>query len=252
MTGKRPGPATALRISWLHSDPLLAVSFAPEWSLRGFCFFWLCLKHLYIHENAFTCRNSKRCYFETTMKVNEQVVCTTEPSPIAAPFVCSSLPVSLFSSAVCRHAMKFSHSFSQSWAAAFWENKYNIFRTEPGLHDSIPRFQFFAFPTHQSLNFFNFGHFAPDCTGLPQQIWKRQNCNQVIKPGQTRRDCWKPYRVLQLGKHRFWLLSKKKSQYQTRNPNPGGSARALSLGYSFAFFIFAEEAQYNLERNIQS
>ena len=29
-----------------------------------------------------------------------------------------------------------------------------IFRTEPGLHDSIPRFQFFsAFPTHQSLNF---------------------------------------------------------------------------------------------------
>ena len=28
-----------------------------------------------------------------------------------------------------------------------------IFRTEPELHGSIPRFQFFAFPTHQSLGF---------------------------------------------------------------------------------------------------
>ena len=28
--------------------------------------------------------------------------------------------------------------------------------------------------------------------------------------------------------------------------------RALSLGYSFAFFIFAEEAQYNLARNVQT
>ena len=31
-------------------------------------------------------------------------------------------------------------------------------------------------------------------------------------------------------------------------PGPG----ALSLGYSFAFFIFAEEAQYNLARNVQT
>ena len=28
-----------------------------------------------------------------------------------------------------------------------------IFRTEPELHGSIPRFLFFAFPTHQSLSF---------------------------------------------------------------------------------------------------
>ena len=40
--------------------------------------------------------------------------------------------------------------------------------------------------------------------------------------------------------------------YSTVFNNPGGSPRALSLGYSFAFFIFAEEAQYNLERNVQS
>ena len=39
---------------------------------------------------------------------------------------------------------------------------------------------------HTSPWVFNFGRFAPDCTGLPQQIWKRQNCNQVIKPGPGR------------------------------------------------------------------
>ena len=31
------------------------------------------------------------------------------------------------------------------------------------------------------------------------------------------------------------------------SPRPGG----LSLGYSFALFIFAEEAQYNLARNVR-
>ena len=40
--------------------------------------------------------------------------------------------------------------------------------------------------------------------------------------------------------------------YGTVFNNPGGSPRALSPGYSFAFFIFAEEAQYNLVRNVQN
>ena len=52
-----------------------------------------------------TCRNLKRYHFETAIKVN---VCITKPSwsLVAAPFVCSSLPVSLFSSAVWRQTMK--------------------------------------------------------------------------------------------------------------------------------------------------
>ena len=34
----------------------------------------------------------KGCHFETAIKVNAQVVCITKPSPVAAPFVCSSRP----------------------------------------------------------------------------------------------------------------------------------------------------------------
>ena len=36
----------------------------------------------------------KRCHFETAIKVNAQVVCITKSSPVAVPFVCSSLPCS--------------------------------------------------------------------------------------------------------------------------------------------------------------
>ena len=51
----------------------------------------------------------------------------------------------------------------------------------------------FSRSQHTSLWVFKSGRFAPDCTGLPQQNMKRQNCNQVIKPraGETSRDCWK-------------------------------------------------------------
>ena len=64
------------------------------------------LKHLYIHTNAFTCRNPKTVSLSTAIKVNAPLVGITKASPIAAPFVCSSIPVSLFSSAVCRQTMK--------------------------------------------------------------------------------------------------------------------------------------------------
>ena len=36
----------------------------------------------------------KRCHFEKAVKVNAQVVCITKPLPVAAPFVCNSLPCS--------------------------------------------------------------------------------------------------------------------------------------------------------------
>ena len=74
-------------------------------------------------------RIRKRCHFETATKVNAQVVCITKPSPVAAPFVCSSLPVSLFSAAVCiwRQTMKiFSVFHSPELQLSERINIYNI------------------------------------------------------------------------------------------------------------------------------
>ena len=58
--------------------------------------------------------------------MNAQVVCITEPSPVAAPFVCQFLSSA---SAVCqRFAGRpwIIFCFSPSWATAFWEDKHNI------------------------------------------------------------------------------------------------------------------------------
>ena len=111
MTGHAAGPGHGsmhfLYISWLHSD--LRKLFRLLWSATYEDFFssGFVLKHSFIHTNAFTCRNSKKVSLWNSYKSDSQVVCITKPSPVAAPFVCS-LPVSLFSAAVCiwRQTMK--------------------------------------------------------------------------------------------------------------------------------------------------
>ena len=131
LTGHAAGPGhgsmQSLCISRLHSDPLQAVSFALECNFGRFfllALFWS-TSPVYIHENAFTCRNLKRRHFETAIKVNAQVVCITKPSPVAAPFVCSSLPGFLFSSAFCRQTMKIFSVF-HSPGLQLCEGKRNI------------------------------------------------------------------------------------------------------------------------------
>ena len=131
--GMRPGPVTALLcISYAFPDSIridLRKLFHWLWSATYVAFFLLAL---FLNTPRFMQMRllagiRKRCHFETGIKVNTQVVCITKPSPVAAPFMSSSLPVSLFSSAVFRHTIKIcSCSFSQSWAAAFWEDKQNI------------------------------------------------------------------------------------------------------------------------------
>ena len=106
--------------------PSQAVLFALECDLRGFFSSGFVLKHPTFIQMRLLAGIRKRCHFETAIKVNAQVVCITKPSPVAAPFVCSGLPVSLFSSAVWRQTMKIFLVFSQSWATAFWEDKHNI------------------------------------------------------------------------------------------------------------------------------
>ena len=110
MTGHAAGPGHGsmhfLCISRLHSD--LRKLFRLLWSATYEDFFLLALfwntsTFIQMHLLA---RIRKRCNFETAVKVNAQVVCITTPPPKAAPFVCSSLPVSLFSSAVWRKTMK--------------------------------------------------------------------------------------------------------------------------------------------------
>ena len=106
----RSGPVTALCTSFAFPDCIR--TFSSSFICSGEKLAWIfssgfVLKHLYIHTNAFTCRNPKTdVSLSTAIKVNAQVVCITKPSPVAAPFVCSSLPVSIFSSAVCRQTMK--------------------------------------------------------------------------------------------------------------------------------------------------
>ena len=58
--GPGHGSVHFLCISRLHSDPLQAVSFALECNLRGFFSSGYVLKYLYIHTDAFTCRNPKK------------------------------------------------------------------------------------------------------------------------------------------------------------------------------------------------
>ena len=103
--------------------PSQAVSFALECDLGGFfllALFWNTPPFMQMRLFAGI---RKRCHFETAIKVNAQVVCITKPSPVAVPFVCSSLPVSLFSS---KGRPWKDFQFSQSWATAFWEDKHNI------------------------------------------------------------------------------------------------------------------------------
>ena len=70
-------------------------------------FFWLCFgTPLHSCKCVYSCWNSKRCHFETAIKVNVQVVWITKSSPVAAPFVCSCQPISLLSSTVCRQTIE--------------------------------------------------------------------------------------------------------------------------------------------------
>ena len=97
MTGHAAGPGHGsmrfLCISRLHSEPLQAVSFALECNLGRFFSSGFVLNTSTFMQMRLLAGIRKRCHFETAIKVNAQVVCTTKPSAVAAPFVCSCLPV---------------------------------------------------------------------------------------------------------------------------------------------------------------
>ena len=117
-----------LWISRLHSDPLQAVSFALEGNLGRFfllALFWSTSTFMKMRLPAGIWKGVALKQLEKwTRKWCASL--PGMPSPVAAPFVCSCLPVSLFSSAVCRQTMKIFSFFSQSWTTAFWEDGHNI------------------------------------------------------------------------------------------------------------------------------
>ena len=53
-------------------------------------------------------------------------------------------------------------------------NKSDSSELNPSYTAAFPGSNLFSHSQHTSLWIFNFGRFAPDCTGFPQQIWKRQ------------------------------------------------------------------------------
>ena len=139
----RPGPVTALCISYAFPDCIRTLCKLFDCSRvqpRQMFSSGFVLKHLYIHANAFTCRNLKSCHFENSYE-------SERASGVAAPFVCSYLPVSLFSSAVCRQTMKRFSVLSQSWATAFSEDKHNI---SPYSRRNPMPMAFFLLPVVQS------------------------------------------------------------------------------------------------------
>ena len=98
--GMRAGPVTRTALCISYTFPDCIQTFASCFICSGVQLTWIfssgfVLKHPYIHANAFLLAGiRKRCHFETAIKVNAQAVCITKPSPVAAPFVCSSLPCS--------------------------------------------------------------------------------------------------------------------------------------------------------------
>ena len=126
--GMRPGPVTALCISYAFPDCRssdLRKLFLLLWIATYVDYFLLALfwNTPTFMQMRLLAGIRKKCHFEKAIKVNGQVVCITKPSPVAAPFV--SPPVSLFPSSLqADHENIF--SFSQSWARAFWEDKHNI------------------------------------------------------------------------------------------------------------------------------
>ena len=87
--GMRPGPVTALCISYAFPDcirtlcklfPLLQSATYVDFFLLAL--FWTTPTFIQMRLIAGI---RKRCHFETAIKMNAQVVCITKPSPVAAP-----------------------------------------------------------------------------------------------------------------------------------------------------------------------
>ena len=81
-------------------------------------------------------------------------------------------------------------------------------------HSSLPII--FTFPTHQYMNFYLWT-FRPDILlGFLSKKWKKTNCNQVIKPGETLRDWLNTVPYTTAWKTLILNSIQEKSQYQTR------------------------------------